>query len=157
MNVYPKIGKNPDFYLQSLNEPYPSQWHSSQVVGQNTISEVVKTLMQDAGIKGFFTNHSARRTWGMRLFRASVQRKLVKEYTRHSSNAIDQFQIMSHQQRLMIPEVLAGQHVNQVKEVQAVKVDQNEPKDEEGAVKTGKNVMFVRIVRRQKVVLTPEM
>ena len=37
--------------------------------------------METAGIVGFYTNHSARCTGGTRLFRAGMQRKLVKETT----------------------------------------------------------------------------
>ena len=75
LKLCPKIAKKPNFYLQSLQRPTPTQWYRVQVVGQNTISKVVKTLMEKANIQGFFTNHSARRTGGTRLFRAGVQRK----------------------------------------------------------------------------------
>ena len=73
--------------------------------------------MVDAGIEGYFTNHSARRTGGTILFRAGVQRKLVKEATGHRSDAVDKYQITSDKQREMMSKVIAGQHVDEVREV----------------------------------------
>ena len=54
--------------------------------------------MKTAGIEGFFTNHSARHTGGTHLFRAGVQRKLIKESTGHTSDAVDKYQLTSHEQ-----------------------------------------------------------
>ena len=56
--------------------------------------------------------------WCAQLFRAGVQRKLVKETTGHSSDAIDKYQITSHEQRQIMSEVIAGKHIDQVKEVE---------------------------------------
>ena len=85
--------------------------------------------MASAGIEGFFTNHSARRTGGTRLFRAGVQRKAVKEATGHSSDAVDKYQITSDEQRAMMSRVIAGEHKDEVCEV-------TNPKP----VETGQNV-----------------
>ena len=104
----------------NVNRPTSSQWYSDQVVGRNTISKVVRNLMEKAGINGFFTNHSARRTGGTRLFRAGVQCKLVKEMTGHTSDAIDQYQLISDAQRQIMSKVLTCQHCTQVKVVEAV-------------------------------------
>ena len=119
-NLCPKVSKKPNFYLQSLNKPTPSQWYSAQVVGQHMISKVVKSLMEKAGIKGFFTNHSTRRTGGTRLFRAGVQCKLVKETTGHRSDAVDKYQITSDAQRQMISELIAGEHEHKIREMSDV-------------------------------------
>ena len=117
LSLCPKNCKKSNFYLQSLQRITPQQWYSVQVVGQNTIGKVVKNLMKDAGISGFFTNHSARRTGGTRLFRAGVQRKLVKETTGHSSDAVDKYQLTSDEQREKISEIIAGRHTSEVCEV----------------------------------------
>ena len=105
-------------------------------VGQKTISKVVKTLMENAGILGFFTNHSARRTGGTRLFRAGVQHKLVKETAGHTSDAIDQYQITSDDQRQMMSKVLAVQHSDQIRQIDPVRNDMSNAiikEKEEGA------------------------
>ena len=56
-------------------------------------------MVKKAKIEGFFTNHSLRRSGGTRLFRAGVDRKLVKEFTGHCSDAVDAYQVTSFEQR----------------------------------------------------------
>ena len=123
LSLCPPYYKKPNFYLQSLSKPTPTQWYCEQVVGKCTIAKVVKSLMERAGIDGFFTNHSARRTGGTRLFRAGVDRKLVKEATGHTSDTVDKYQITSDEQREMMSNIIAGNKEPQVKapsECQAV-------------------------------------
>ena len=102
----PNYQKKENFYLQSLQKPTPKLWYGEQVVGSHTLSKVIKTLMSDAEIEGYFTNHSARHTGGTRLFQAGVERKLVKEMTGHTSDAVDKYQKTSHEQIKMMSEVL---------------------------------------------------
>ena len=91
--------------------------------------KVVKTLIKDAGIPGYFTNHSTRRTGGTRLFRVGVQRKLVKEETGHRSDAIDKYQITSDKQREMLSAIIARRPDEEVCE--------KEVKNVENEVETG--------------------
>ena len=98
--------KKNNFYLQSLQRPTPKRWYCNQVIGQNSISKVVKQMMIDANIEGFFTNHSLRRTGGMRLFRGGVDRKLVKEVTGHRSDSVDAYQITSDEQHSTISKII---------------------------------------------------
>ena len=116
LNLCSPYHKKCNFYLQSLPKPTPNQWYGQQVVGQHTIAKVVQTLMKDAGIPGFFTNHSTRCTGGTRLFNAGVQRKLVKECTGHASDAIDKYQITSDEQREMLSSIIAHKHETNVTE-----------------------------------------
>ena len=98
--------KKENFYLKSLTKPTPKQWYGREVIGTNTLSKVVKKMMEKAEIDGFFTNHSARCTGGTRLFQAGIDRKLVKEATGHTSDAVDKYQITSHEQRKAMSEIL---------------------------------------------------
>ena len=107
MSLGPKTHKRCNFYLQSLQRPTPIQWYGEQVVGIHSIAKVVKTLMEEGNIPGFFTNHSTRRTGGTRLFRAGVPRKLVKEVTGHASDAVDKYQITSDKQREELNTIIA--------------------------------------------------
>ena len=86
-------GKRNNFYMQSLQRPTPRRWYSNQVVGQNSLSKVVKQMMKEANIEGFFTNHSLCRTEGTRFFRGGIDRKLIKETTGHWSDSVDAYQI----------------------------------------------------------------
>ena len=100
--------KKNNFYLRSLRNPTPKQWYGREVVGQSKIKEVVKTLLSDAKIDGYFTNHSLRHTGGSRLFQAGVDRKLVKEVTGHRSDAVDCYQVTSECQREMLSNIIGG-------------------------------------------------
>ena len=103
----PFFAKN-NFYLKALTKTRPSQWYANQVVGQNTLGKVVKELMNAVEIEGFFTNHSLRRTGSTRLFQAGVDRKLIKEATGHTSDAVDAYQVTSDQQREAMSKIIAG-------------------------------------------------
>ena len=99
--------KKENFYLQSLQKPTPKHWYGGQVVDQNTLSKVIKKMMEKAEIAGHFTNHSARQTGGTRLFQAGIDRKLVKESTGHCSDAVNKYQITSHERHREMANVLA--------------------------------------------------
>ena len=74
--------------------------------------------MHDVEIEGYFTNHSARCTGGTHLFQAGVDRKLVKKATGHHSDAVDKYQVTSHEQRKAMSAILQnnpGQHIEQKK------------------------------------------
>ena len=89
LSLCPMYFKKENFYLQSLQKPNPRQWYAEQVIGVHTISKITADLMKKGDIEGYFTNHSLRRTGGTRLFRAGIDRKLVKEVTGHCSDAVD--------------------------------------------------------------------
>ena len=85
--------------------------------------------MKDAEIPGFFTNHSARRTGSTRLFRAGVQRKLIKETTGHRSNAVDKYQVTSDAQRESMLEILAKEAPSNVTEKPIITVESEAKRD----------------------------
>ena len=66
-------------------------------------------LLKSAKLDGFFTNHSLRRTGTTRLFRAGVDKKIVKEYTGHVSDAVDKYQITSEAQNEEVCKILGGE------------------------------------------------
>ena len=81
-------------------------WFSTRVVGLNTLRKTVGKLLKSAKLDGFFTNHSLRRTGTTRFLQAGVDRKLVKEFTGHRSDAVDQYQMTSDTQREQMSEIL---------------------------------------------------
>ena len=64
--------------------------------------------MKDADFQGYFTNQRTHRTGGTRLFQVGIDRKLVKEATGHTSDAVDKYQVMSHEQCREMSKILAG-------------------------------------------------
>ena len=123
----PRYFKKENFYLQSLQKPTPPQWYGEQVIGKNTISKVVSELMQKGKFEGFFTNHSLHRSGGTHLFRAGVDRKLIKEVTGHKSDSVDAYQITGHDQRRMISNVVQGK----ISHASETEVKSNESKEHE--------------------------
>ena len=97
--------KKANFYLCSLDCTNPAQWFSEQVVGINTLKKVVSKMLNNVK-DGYFTNHSLSRTGATWLSQARVDCKLVKEVTGHASDALDQYQITSNEQREMISKVI---------------------------------------------------
>ena len=58
-------------------------------------------------------NHSLHRTGTTRLFRVGVDRKLVKEFTGHSSDAVDAYLTTSHEQREKLCNIISGENVQE--------------------------------------------
>ena len=66
-------------------------------------------MLRDAGLDGFFTNHSLCRTAATRLFQAGQNVKIIKEVTGHISNAVEKYEITSDQQRMDVSSIIQGE------------------------------------------------
>ena len=111
VSLLPPVGpktKKYNFYLRSLDKPNPVQWYGEQVVGCHNLTKVVSELLKTAKLDGFFTNHSLRCTGMTHLFQAGVDKKVIKEYTGHVSNAVEKYQVTSERQREDLSAILAG-------------------------------------------------
>ena len=106
MNLLPLEGKKANFYLQSLKKIKPNCWYSIVPVGINSLRKVVASLLKDAGLDGFFTNHSLRRTCATCLFQAGKDVKIIKEITGHVSDAVQKYQCTSDEQRMSVSDVI---------------------------------------------------
>ena len=84
-------GSNASLYVQSMKKPKPNVWYTTQPVGINKIRKVVGKMLKNAGLDGYFTNHSLRRTCATRLFRSGQSTKLIKEITGHVSDAVNKY------------------------------------------------------------------
>ena len=99
LNLLPLVGVKPNLYLQSLKKTKPHCWYSTVPVGINSIRKVVGEMLKNAGLDGYFTNHSLRRTCATQLFQAGQDVKLVKEITGHVSDSVYKYQITSDAQK----------------------------------------------------------
>ena len=52
---------------------------------------MVKSIMSETGVKGYFANHSLRATAVSRLFQEGADEKLIKGVTGHRSEALDSY------------------------------------------------------------------
>ena len=125
ISLCPPTVKKSNFYLRSLEKINPAQWYGHQVLGQNRVGEVVKNLLKSAKLDGYFINHSLRRTGTTCLFQAGFERKLIKEFTGHVSDAVDAYAITSDAQRQVMSEILA-----KAPTLNNVHVDESKPKDQ---------------------------
>ena len=132
LSLLPKKGSKPNLYLHSMKRPTPHCWYNTCPLGINKVRSAVSQMLKDAGLNGFFMNHSLCRTAATRLFRAGKEVKLVKEITGHVSNAVEKYEITSDQQQMELSSIIQGE-VNDVKSVKDVKVvekqEENGPKD----------------------------
>ena len=55
-----------------------------------------------------FSNHSLHRTSTTRLFQAGVDRKIIKEFTGHASDAVDKYQVTSEAQKQEMSKIIGG-------------------------------------------------
>ena len=85
----------------------------------------MRDMLKDAGLDGFFTNHSLRRTAAMRLFRAGQNVKLIKEVTGHVSNAVEKYEMTSDQQCMDISSILQAEPIEKIKDQSDQEFDKN--------------------------------
>ena len=67
------------FYLTPLKDPKGQCWYSNTPLGHNKLRNVVVNMCKQAGIQGYFTNHSLRTIAATRLYHAGINEQLVME------------------------------------------------------------------------------
>ena len=73
------------FYLQPSRSPTDTCWYTKQPLGKTTLNDTVPRLCNQAGIKGFKTNHGLRATAATRLYQSGVDEQQIMERTGHQS------------------------------------------------------------------------
>ena len=70
-------------YLTPFRIPRPDYWYSTQPIGHNILSTVVRWMCIAAGISGHWTNHSLRTTAATQLFQKGIDEQLIMHVTGH--------------------------------------------------------------------------
>ena len=141
INLLPRGGVKPNLYLHSLKHTKPSVWYGSTPLGVNKVRSVVKEMLRNAGLDGFFTNHSLRRTAATRLYHAGENVKLIKEVTGHISDAVEKYETTSDAQRMRISSIIQGEshsdgcveveeQVGNKEKIPKIELKINEPREE---------------------------
>ena len=65
--------------------------------------------MHEAGVEGYYTNHSLRASAVSRLFQNDVDEKLIKGVTGHRSDALQSYKRENKEQLLKVSKVVQGQ------------------------------------------------
>jgi len=86
-----------------------SFWYSTVPLGHNKLNSMVKTMMSEAGVEGYYTNHSLRATAVSRLFQNDVDDKLIKGVTGHRSVALQGYKRETEEQLLKVSKIVQGQ------------------------------------------------
>ena len=94
------------FYLKPLQKfKGKSVWYSTVPLGHNKLNSMVKTMMSEAGVQGYYTNHSLRATAVSRLFQ-NVDDKLIKGVTGHRSDALQGYKRETEKQLLKVSKIV---------------------------------------------------
>lgn len=103
------------FYLKPLKK-YSNRefWYCSVPLGHNKLQNVIKSMMTEAGIEGYWTNHSLRATAVTRLFQENVDDKLIKGLTGHRSEALQGYKRESDDQLAKVSNIVQGQAVQKL-------------------------------------------
>ena len=106
--------RNDIFYVRPLEKVTKENlWFSAVPIGKNTLSTIVKTTCEEAGIVGK-TNHSLRATGASTMFAAGVPERIIQEVTGHRSiEALHSYERTSTEQLGNVAEVLAAKENKQ--------------------------------------------
>ena len=103
----PKEALDNAFYLKPLqNYEQKKFWYCSVPLGHNTLKNVVQSMMKEAGVDGFFTNHSLRATAATRLFQENVDDKLIRGVTGHRSESLQSYKRVSDKQLAKVSNIV---------------------------------------------------
>lgn len=72
---------------------------SSQVVGGNKLSTLVRTMCKEAGLSGNFSNHSGKKTCATSLYNSGVDEQLIMGRKGHRSDAVRKYKRTSTSQQ----------------------------------------------------------
>ena len=86
-----------------------SVWYSTVPLAHNKLNSMVKTMMSEAGVEGYYANHSLRATAVSRLSQNDVDDKLIKGVTGHRSDALQGYKRETEEQLLKVSKIVQGQ------------------------------------------------
>jgi hypothetical protein len=98
------VGNDGDFYKRPLNG-LPIRF-SKQNIGKHKMATLIKNMCKQAGLNGFFSNHSGKRTCATVLFQKGVDQQQICKRTGHRSDAIEDYKVPSAQQEKFISSCL---------------------------------------------------
>ena len=78
-------------------------------LGHNKLNSMVKIMMREAGVEGYYTNHSLRATAFSRSFQNDGHDKLIKGVTGHRSDALQGYKRETEEQHLKVSKIVQGQ------------------------------------------------
>eukprot|EP00117_Sycon_ciliatum_P039750 scpid102122/ scgid3528/ len=86
--------------------------HGSSVVrrqwplGKNTLRCMVADICSRGGLRGYYTNHSPRRTCATQLYDNGVDEQMIKEVTGHRSDAVRESKVTTEKKQIATSDIL---------------------------------------------------
>ena len=78
-------------YLRPRKVCRPNLWYGDQPYGINKIKNNVSDICKEAGMEGFYSNHSLRAMCASRMYNREIPEQLIKEVTGHRSDCVQQY------------------------------------------------------------------
>ena len=112
LSKIPSSGRAQDvFYLRPkpVSKEDGCPWYSSQRLGRNRISQLMKTICNGAGVQKKYTNHSLRATGATRLFQSGTPENVIMERSGHrSTDGVRQYERVSQDQHIAAQAILTA-------------------------------------------------
>ncbi len=86
-----------------------SAWYLDAPIGVNKLHNFVKDITKEAGIDGFFSNHSLRSTVATSMYQGGVEEQVITEITGHRSLAVCGYKKTHYSQKRKASEILQSQ------------------------------------------------
>lgn len=101
MSKLRSLRKNDALYLRPLANVsfYSDIWYKDAPVGVNTLQSVVKNLAQEAGLEGYYSNHSLRATAAARMYHGGNKEQVIHEHTGHRSLCVRSYKKTGNAQK----------------------------------------------------------
>ena len=106
LSMMPKNRTCSAFYLQPRKKFFGKSWYINRPAGVNTLRNVVKEICHDAGLPGYYSNHSLRSTAATKLYQNAIDEQIIQEITGHRSLAVRSYKRTSDKQRKMASKCL---------------------------------------------------
>ena len=101
-----------NFYVQpclTVPDDPSKPWFTSNPIGKNTLSKMVKEMCLEGGVSGRKTNHSLRATGVSDLYHAGVPEKVIQERSGHLSvSGLRQYERTTLGQQQAVSRVLSS-------------------------------------------------
>ncbi len=99
MSLLPPNGKLQALYKfsMSMNRVTPSTWYTDKPLGVNSLKKVIKSIAEQAGLMGRFSNYSLCATTATQLYQGGVDEQTIKEVTGHKSDAMQMYKYSNTQ------------------------------------------------------------
>jgi hypothetical protein len=98
------VGKSGYFYKRPAQTGHLK--FTKAPIGVNKLSDIVKNMCQRAGLQGYFTNHSGKRTCATVLYQAGIDEQAICDRTGHRSTAVREYKSSSIEQQKRISSIL---------------------------------------------------